>query len=296
MSHGLGDLTHVKKYSVKQGVLFVQTTIFVMQSFLTFADGYKTETEKDPNIKTKSSYQDLNYATSTTGSLLPNIDNIDSIIEDEMKNGDKIACKMVIEVGMHQLLLASKTLQFDSIEQLEIKDNLAKVNPKLTDIVGNDPDELKLLSNDEIGGLSSGDILLTTLGNDRQTIHSADVLDLASDTSFNSEQHESSDNDINPDNFYTKEAMPSSSTENTPCSMSVTCTMEQSEENENIEETESLNTNPHDQECKQNTHIFIKVDGIILISSLPGSKGNCICQSKQDLTIFTVTMLYLINL
>jgi hypothetical protein len=70
-------------------------------------------------------------------------------------------------------------------------DNLAKVNPKLTDIVGNDPDELKLLSNDEIGGLSSGDILLTTLGNDRQTIHSADVLDLASDTSFNSEQHES---------------------------------------------------------------------------------------------------------
>ena len=74
-----------------------------MQSFLTFADGYKTETEKDPNIKTKSSYQDLNYATSTTGSL-PNIDNIDSIIEDEMKNGDKIACKMVIEVGMHQLL------------------------------------------------------------------------------------------------------------------------------------------------------------------------------------------------
>jgi hypothetical protein len=38
--------------------------------------------------------------------------------------------------------------------------------------------------------------------------------------------------------------MPSSSTENTPCSMSVTCTMEQSEENENIEETESLNTNP----------------------------------------------------
>jgi hypothetical protein len=29
--------------------------------------------------------------------------------------------------------------------------------------------------------------------------------------------------------------------------MSVTCTMEQSEENENIEETESLNTNPHDQ-------------------------------------------------
>jgi hypothetical protein len=174
-----------------------------------------------------------------------------------MKNGDKIACKMVIEVGMHQLLLASKTLQFDSIEQLEIKDNLAKVNPKLTDIVGNDPDELKLLSNDEIGGLSSGDILLTTLGNDRQTIHSADVLDLASDTSFNSEQHESSDNDINPDNFYAKEAMPSSSTENTPCSMSVTCTMEQSEENENIEETESLNTNPHDQECKQNTHIFL---------------------------------------
>ena len=214
------------------------------------------ETEKDPNIKTKSSYQDLNYATSTTGNL-PNIDNIDSIIEDEMKNGDKIACKMVLEVGMHQLLLASKTLQFDSIEQLEIKDNLAKVNPKLTDIVGNDPDELKLLSNDEIGGLSSGDILLTTLGNDRQTIHSADLLDLASDTSFNSEQHESSDNDINPDNFYTKEAMPSSSTENTPCSMSVTCTMEQSEENENIEETESLNTNPHDQECKQNTHIFL---------------------------------------
>ena len=50
---------------------------------------------------------------------------------------------MVIEVGMHQLLLASKTLQFDSIEQLEIKENLAKVNPKLTDIVGNDPDELK---------------------------------------------------------------------------------------------------------------------------------------------------------
>lgn len=217
-----------------------------------------------------------------------------------MKNGDKIACKMVLAVGMHQILLASKTLQCDNIEQLEIKDNLAKVNPKLTDIVGNDPDEIKLLSNDEIGGLSSGDILLTTLGNDRQTIHSADLLDLASDTSFNSEQQESSDNNINPDNFYTKEAMPSSSTENTPCSMSVTCTMEKSEENENIEETKSLNSNPHDQELKQNTHIFYQgrwyhINQFIAweqISSLPGSKGNFICQSKQDLTVFTVTVAF----
>ena len=56
------------------------------------------ETEKDPNIKTKSSYQDLNYATSTTESL-PNIDNIDFIIEDEMKNGDKLHVKWSLKLG-----------------------------------------------------------------------------------------------------------------------------------------------------------------------------------------------------
>ena len=102
------------------------------------------ETEKGPNLKTKSSHH---YPKCVTLSF----DNAESIIKEEMKNGDEIACNMALEVGIHEVLLASNVLEFNSNKQLIIKNNLAEVNPKVTDVndtdkSGNSEKHLPLLS------------------------------------------------------------------------------------------------------------------------------------------------------
>lgn len=134
-----------------------------------------SEIEKNEKLKTKATMFVAKQ------NFMFEFHNLDKLLQDEMLQGDILAFEMVTEVEIHKLLLAKGVIKIKNDGRIEYKDpSFLYKTDRLGKHFNNEPDEMDLLSSDEVESLSETDIIHTVLSNDQQTVHSDDLQDIAS--------------------------------------------------------------------------------------------------------------------
>lgn len=172
--------------------------------------------------------------------------DINTIIENEMKNGDKYTEELLQKTNMHILLQKSGVLDVKN----QIK--LSTWDKELQLFQEKEVDELEELSQDELGSLNDAEIIISTIANDNDLTHSSDLIDMACD------QQDTNEIENMNDKGKTLEPLCLTSTKRISQGPQPQIAATSSAQVDIPVNSKNLDLDPQKHTSKKNTHIFYK--------------------------------------